>query len=115
MIAFENSIAYLNTTAVLYAVVEWQLSDLPCQNLAVMTGQVTAVSEDQRLIVLQDGSSVHYDRLCICSGATPQVIGVFPSDSAVFLACYQIFGRCHSVHGRGPIRCAPELHGTQCD
>ena len=55
------------------AVVEKDLHALPYANIAAVQGLASAVDTSRNTVVLTDGSSIPYDKLCICTGAIPKV------------------------------------------
>ena len=56
------------------AVVDRDLLSLPYPNLTVHQGAAACLSAQTHQILLQDGSQLSYDKLCICTGAIPKVI-----------------------------------------
>ena len=53
--------------------VERDLAALPHSNLRVVQGRAVGLDPAARLLRLEDRSSLPYDRLCLCTGATPRV------------------------------------------
>ena len=55
------------------AVVERDLAALPHSSLRVVQGRAVGLDPAARELLLEDGSCLPYDRLCLCTGATPRV------------------------------------------
>lgn len=55
------------------AVVEKDLAALPYPNLRAVHAVATGIDVQQKRLILADGSGVSFDKLCICTGATPKV------------------------------------------
>ncbi len=53
--------------------VERELSSLPYANLHIIIGHVTSLCVARKTLAMDDGQTIPYDRLCICTGATPKV------------------------------------------
>ena len=55
------------------AVTEKELSSLKDPNLEVLIGSAGSVDTQSKIIFLENGTCVSYDKLCICTGAVPKV------------------------------------------
>jgi NADH dehydrogenase FAD-containing subunit len=78
-------------------VVEWDLSALPCDNLEIITGRVDSIWEDAKVVQLADGSRIDYDKLCVCTGAKPQVISLsHMTGETTYFLCHMPIVIAHS-------------------
>lgn len=55
------------------AVVQKDLLALPYPNVKAAQGSAKAVDITKKTVEVTDGSSIHFDKLCICTGALPKV------------------------------------------
>lgn len=55
------------------AVVQKDLHALPYPNVKAVQGSAKAIDITKKTVEVTDGSSIHYDKLCICTGALPKV------------------------------------------
>ena len=60
------------------AVVNKDLGSLPFTNLKTLQATVTSLDVNRRQLQLADGGSVAFDKLCICTGASPKVVNSLP-------------------------------------
>ena len=49
------------------------MDTLQRENLKVVQATAKQLDPDRRLVHLSDGTSLSFDRLCLCCGATPKV------------------------------------------
>ena len=56
-----------------FAVREQHVDSLQQDNLTVLQATAEQLDPDRRQLHLSDGSSLQYDKLCLCCGATPKV------------------------------------------
>jgi len=54
-------------------VVERDLGSLPQRNLSVVRARAASLDTEARELLLQGGARLPFDRLCLCTGATPRV------------------------------------------
>lgn len=45
-----------------------------CPNVSVIQGKAAFLDPDKRVVVLSDQRRISYDKLCVCTGATPKLI-----------------------------------------
>eukprot|EP01026_Neomeris_dumetosa_P019331 TRINITY_DN17796_c0_g2_i5.p1 TRINITY_DN17796_c0_g2~~TRINITY_DN17796_c0_g2_i5.p1 ORF type:complete len:506 (+),score=83.99 TRINITY_DN17796_c0_g2_i5:87-1604(+) len=57
-----------------FEVVERDLTSMPYPNLKVINARVQTIDVENKTVVLQDGSSVAYDKLCLATGARPKLL-----------------------------------------
>ncbi|KAF8067218.1 PYROXD1 [Scenedesmus sp. PABB004] len=69
-----DAVVRISKTIEEVTVVERDLASLAHPNLRVVQGLVRAVDTQQRLVQLQGGEALPYDRLCIAAGARPKVL-----------------------------------------
>ncbi len=55
------------------AVVERDLNTLPYSNLQVLQAAAVGVDVEKHNLILEDGTKIAYDSLCIAAGAVPKV------------------------------------------
>ena len=67
------TVTLAHATCMARAVVERELSSLPYPNLQIIIGQVKSLTPAERTLALKGGQSINYDRLCLCTGASPKV------------------------------------------
>ncbi len=53
--------------------VERDLGSLPQRNLSVVRARAAGLDTEARELLLQGGDRLPFDRLCLCTGATPRV------------------------------------------
>lgn len=44
-------------------------------NVTVLTAHMTSLKHEEKVVECKDGRTVAYDKLCICTGAKPKLIG----------------------------------------
>lgn len=61
-----------DTQTVVLAVESRDLDSLPFSNLTALQATAEGLSVSQRELRLSDGSTLPFDKLCICTGAAPK-------------------------------------------
>lgn len=100
----------LHKTIKWFAVVEKRPDTLPFANLHLIQGVAVRLDIETKVLLLQDGSKITYDKLCICTGARPRrllnspyVLVLRDTDSVGTLASQMLDARRVIIVGNGGI------------
>ena len=77
---------------------EKELDSLPFANVKTIRAQATGLDAAGQKVSLSDGQQIHFDKLCICTGASPKVTHL--SDPP--LASFHITPAVTTIHYKYP-------------